>query len=47
MADVLDPASFAAVQAEAGPRLSGLVYAVGSITLKALVEAYKPHHEED
>ncbi len=36
VADVLDPASFAAVQAEAGPRLSGLVYAVGSITLKSL-----------
>jgi len=33
---VLEPASFAQVQAEAGPRLSGLVYAVGSITLKSL-----------
>ncbi len=36
VADVLEPASFAQVQAEAGPRLSGLVYAVGSITLKSL-----------
>lgn len=36
VADVLEPESFARVQAEAGPRLSGLVYAVGSITLKSL-----------
>jgi NAD(P)-dependent dehydrogenase (short-subunit alcohol dehydrogenase family) len=36
VADVEDPASFARVAAEAGPALSGLVYAVGTITLKPL-----------
>jgi len=36
VADVEDPASFAAVTAEAGPALSALVYAVGTITLKPL-----------
>lgn len=36
VADVLESDAFARVQAEAGPRLSGLVYAVGSITLKSL-----------
>lgn len=36
VADVEDPASFARVTAEAGPALSALVYAVGTITLKPL-----------
>lgn len=36
VADVEDPASFAHVAAEAGPALSGLVYAVGTITLKPI-----------
>lgn len=36
IADVEDPASFARVAAEAGPALSGLVYAVGTINLKPL-----------
>ena len=36
VADVLEPEAFARVQADAGPRLSGLVYAVGSITLRSL-----------
>jgi len=34
--DVLDDASIARISAEAGESLDGLVYAVGSITLKAL-----------
>jgi len=36
VADVEDPASFAHVAAEARPALSGLVYAVGTITLKPI-----------
>lgn len=36
VADVLDPDSFRTVQDAAGPTLSGLVYAIGSITLKPL-----------
>lgn len=36
LADVEDASSFARVAAEAGPALSGLVYAVGTITLKPL-----------
>jgi NAD(P)-dependent dehydrogenase (short-subunit alcohol dehydrogenase family) len=36
VADVEDPASFATVSAAAGEKLAGLVYAVGTITLKPL-----------
>jgi NAD(P)-dependent dehydrogenase (short-subunit alcohol dehydrogenase family) len=36
VADVEDEAAFARVTAEAGPALAGLVYAVGTITLKSL-----------
>lgn len=36
VADALDPESFARVASEAGPALAGLVYAVGSISIKPL-----------
>lgn len=36
VADVEDDAAFARVAAEAGPKLAGLVYAVGTVTLKSL-----------
>lgn len=46
-ADVLDPDSFARVADEAGPTLSGLVYAVGSINLKPLARITPADLERD
>ena len=45
--DVEDPAAFARVTAAAGPSLAGLVYAVGTITLKSLARLEAADFERD
>ena len=47
LADVEDAGAFARVAAEAGPALAGLVYAVGTLTLKPLARLTAADFERD